>query len=63
MGRSQRSFCSSLPWVITTGPPMTMPSTLAGEGALARAISSPNRACSIMVAPRPPYSLGQENPA
>ena len=63
IGRSQRSFCSSLPWWITTGPPITMPRMLAGEGALARAISSPKMACSIIVAPRPPYSVGQEKPA
>ena len=63
IGRSQRSFCSSVPCVMTTGPPMTIPSTLTGEGALARAISSPNKACSTIVAPRPPYSLGQEKPA
>src|SRR3954454_12872414 len=63
IGLGQRSFCSALPCVITTGPPMTIPSTFAGEGALARAISSPNRACSTSVAPRPPYSLGQLKPA
>ena len=63
IGRSQRSFWSSVPWVMTTGPPMTMPRMLAGEGALARAISSPNSACSTRVAPRPPYSLGHEKPA
>ena len=63
IGLSQRSFCSSVPWWITTGPPMTMPSTFAGWGARARAISSPNSACSTSVAPRPPYSLGHEKPA
>ena len=30
IGRSQRSFWVSSPWAMTTGPPMTMPSTLAG---------------------------------
>ena len=60
---SQRSFCSSVPWWITTGPPITMPSTLAGCGALARAISSPKSACSTSDAPRPPYSFGHEKPA
>src|SRR5919107_2421514 len=63
IGSSQRSFCSSVPWVITTGPPMTRPSTLAGDGARTRAISSPKIACSTSVAPRPPYSFGQEKPA
>src|ERR687894_2076799 len=63
IGLSQRSFCSSVPWVITTGPPITMPRILTGGGAFARAISSPNRACSTSVAPRPPYSFGQEKPA
>ena len=63
IGRSQRLFCSSSPWAITTGPPITMPRMLAGEGALARAISSPRRACSTSVAPRPPYSVGHEKPA
>src|SRR3954462_1369849 len=63
IGHRKRSFCSSVPCVITTGPPITIPSTFAGEGALARAISSPNRACSTSVAPRPPYSLGQLKPA
>jgi hypothetical protein len=42
---------------------MTMPSTLAGLGAFARAISSPKSACSTSVAPRPPYSFGHEKPA
>ena len=32
-------------------------------GALARAISSLKSACSISVAPRPPYSFGHESPA
>ena len=52
----------SVPCVMTTGPPMTTPSTFAGAGAFARAISSPNSACSTRVAPRPPYS-GHEKPA
>src|SRR5919204_77679 len=39
IGARKRSFCSSVPWAITTGPPITNPSTFAGEGALARAIS------------------------
>ena len=63
IGLSQRSFCSSVPWWITTGPPMTMPSTFTGWGARARAISSPKSACSTSVAPRPPYSFGHEKPA
>ena len=63
IGWSQRSFWSSVPWCITTGPPITRPSTFAGEGARTRAISSPNTACSTSVAPRPPYSFGQERPA
>ena len=63
IGRSQRSFWVSSPWAMTTGPPMTMPRTFTGCGALACAISSPNSACSTSVAPRPPYSLGHEKPA
>ena len=63
IGLSQRSFCSSLPWVITTGPPITIPRMFTGGGAFARAISSPKSACSTSVAPRPPYSFGQEKPA
>ncbi len=43
IGLSQRSFCSSVPWWITTGPPITMPSTLAGEGAHARHLLAEQR--------------------
>src|SRR3954466_264002 len=60
IGSTKRSFCASLPSAITTGPPMTRPTTLAGAGALVRAISSEKIACSSSVAPRPPYSLGHE---
>ena len=63
IGSSQRSFCSSLPWAMITGPPITRPSTFAGEGASARAISLEKIACSIRVAPRPPNSFGHEIPA
>ena len=42
---------------------MARPSTLATWGALARTISSLKIACSISVAPRPPYSFGHETPA
>ena len=42
---------------------MASPSTLAIWGASARTISSVKIACSTSVAPRPPYSLGQETPA
>src|SRR5215208_4379670 len=63
IGSRKRSFCSSVPWAMTTGPPITSPSTFAGRGALARASSSPNIDCSIRVAPRPPYSFGHEIPA
>ncbi len=35
----------------------------ATRGALARTISSKKIACSIRVAPRPPYSFGHEMPA
>ena len=63
IGSRKRSFCSSDPWAITTGPPITSPSTLAGRGAFERAISSLKIVCSISVAPRPPYSFGHEMPA
>ena len=63
IGSRKRSFCSSVPWAITTGPPITSPSTFAGRGAFARASSSPKIDCSIRVAPRPPYSFGHETPA
>src|SRR5436190_21025740 len=63
IGSRKRSFCSSVPWAITTGPPITNPSTLAGDGAFARDISSEKIDCSISVAPRPPNSFGQEIPA
>ena len=63
IGSRKRSFCSSVPWAITTGPPITRPRTFAGRGALARASSSPKIDCSISVAPRPPYSFGHETPA
>src|SRR3954468_13579691 len=42
---------------------MTSPRTFAGAGALARASSSLKIACSISVAPRPPYSFGHDRPA
>src|SRR4051794_29814088 len=48
---------------MTTGPPIASPSTLAGLGASSRAASPTKIACSIIVAPRPPYSFGQEIPA
>ena len=63
IGSRKRSFCSSVPWAITTGPPITSPSTFAVIGARERTISSLNSACSISVAPRPPYSSGHDNPA
>src|SRR3954453_20058 len=63
IGSRKRSFCSSLPCAITTGPPMIRPSTLAADGARARTSSSLKSACSISVAPRPPYSLGHDSPA
>src|SRR6187549_4042692 len=48
---------------MTTGPPIARPSTLAGLGASRREASLTKIACSIIVAPRPPYSFGQEIPA
>ena len=45
------------------GPTIISPSRLAISGASARAISSEKTACSISVAPRPPYSSGQWTPA
>src|SRR5260370_10600809 len=45
-----------------TGPPMPSPITLMGPGARASIISWPKMTCSISVAPRPPYSLGQLSP-
>src|SRR5829696_8969274 len=48
---------------MTVGPPIASPSTLAGEGASARTISSEKIACSMRLAPRPPYSSGQDTPA
>jgi len=41
---------------------MTSARTFAGDGAFARASSSLKMACSISVAPRPPYSFGHERP-
>src|SRR3954471_17351320 len=58
IGSRNRSLWCSVPGAIETGPPVTRPSTLAGKGTLARAISSLKIACSISDAPRPPYSLG-----
>src|SRR3954469_4975920 len=63
IGSRNRSFWSSLPWAITTGPPMTKPRTFAGSGTRWRASSSLKIDCSISVAPLPPYSSGQERPA
>src|SRR5262245_1903036 len=48
---------------MTVGPPIARPSTLAIEGAPARATSSKKIACSTIVAPAPPYSVGQLRPA
>src|SRR3954447_15667728 len=48
---------------MTTGPPIARPITFAVRGASARTISSKKIACSISVAPRPPYSFGHEIPA
>ena len=63
IGARKRSFWSSVPWAITVGPPIVSPSTLAICGARERAISSKKIACSICVAPAPPYSVGQVRPA
>ncbi len=63
IGERKRAFWSSVPWAITVGPPIVSPSTLAICGARARAISSKKIACSIWVAPAPPYSLGHVSPA
>src|SRR3954465_13692890 len=63
IGSRKRCLCSSVPWWITTGPPIARPSTFALAGAFARAISSLKIAFSISVAPRPPYSFGQDRPA
>src|SRR6201995_813405 len=48
---------------MTTGPPIASPSTFAGLGASWAAASPVKIACSIIVAPRPPNSFGQEMPA
>src|ERR1700742_406222 len=48
---------------MTTGPPIASPSTFAGLGASWAAASPVKIACSIIVAPRPPNSFGQELPA
>ena len=48
---------------MTVGPPIVRPSTLAICGARERANSSNRIACSIWVAPAPPYSVGQVRPA
>src|ERR1700721_876009 len=58
-----RFFCSSVPYAMIVGPINPSPSEFAIGGASTRAISSQNSDCSISVAPRPPYSLGQETAA
>src|ERR1700749_3178688 len=63
IGLREGCFCSSVPWAITTRPPIPRPSTWAAGGVLARAPPSLNSACSISVAPRPPYSFGHDTPA
>src|SRR5215203_7461345 len=63
MGERKRSFWSSVPCAITVGPPIVSPSTFAICGARARANSSNRIACSIWVAPDPPYSVGHVSPA
>src|SRR5258708_23224630 len=56
MGSSRRRFCSSVPWRITTGPPISRPRPLTGSGAPAPAISSSNAARPLRLAPPPPPS-------
>src|SRR3984885_4024873 len=63
IGGKKRLRCSSVPCAITVGPPMASARTLATDGVRARTTSSLKMACSTSVAPRPPYSLGQETPA
>src|SRR5215469_7433535 len=58
-----RFFCSSVPYAMIVGPINPSPSEFAMGGASTRAISSQKSDCSISVAPRPPYSLGQETAA
>src|SRR5579864_455811 len=58
-----RFFCSSVPYAMIVGPINPSPSEFAIGGASTRAISSQNSDCSISVAPRPPYSLGQDTAA
>src|SRR3954454_15733539 len=60
IGSREGSLWAWVPCVITTAPPITSPRTFAGAGALARASSSLKIACSISVAPRPPYSFGHD---
>ena len=58
-----RFFCSSVPYCIMPGPTQANPmKEVPNGGALARAISSFNMACSIRPPSLPPNSFGQENP-
>ncbi len=62
IGSRKRSFWSSVPWAITTGPPITRPSTFAGRGRLrARHLVAEDRlldqgraAAAVLLRPRDP---------
>ena len=49
-----------MPWTITVGPPIVEGEDVGDLRGAARTTSSVKIACSISVAPRPPYSFGHD---
>ncbi len=60
--RSQRSFCSWLPWRARMLPAIAGDTTMSSSEHPAAAISSPTMASAAMPRPPPPYSSGTFTP-
>src|SRR5215471_15893220 len=58
-----RRFCASVPWAISVGPTIPMPTANAPASTSKRACSWANARASAGVPPRPPYSSGHAMPA
>src|SRR5207249_4355000 len=62
MGGRNRCFWDSVPWAMRVGPRRPSPKKLTRAGALALTYSTLKITCSVIDAPRPPYSSGQDRP-
>ena len=62
MPRSQRSFCSSLPWRVRMLPAMAGETTISSSEQPAAEISSPTIDSAAMPSPPPSYSSGMFTP-